>query len=521
LEKVFLIESSFEPGPLSLPDPLPNSIPECHQLILQMHNRILELEKQKRRRDRTIHGPRSAQVDKDSLAGEGKEIYEQTCKSVDAEKNKRGQPSSPGHAGGGRNAPNYADDEETIRHEETDACKLDCPDCGVARKFFGFRVSYQLDYIPGKYKRIKHVEYSYRCAHCLGNIITKTKPLQPIDKGYPTARFLAHVINSKIRRHLPNYRQESEMKALNIPVDRSNLSRWQMQSADELQIIVDRMHELILESRVIESDETNLPFIRKGAGRTITGKLSIYRGDETRPYNLYNFTENGKAENHTKFLEGFKGHLLTDGTAVFNGVLANGAISANCWAHVERYFEDAKQAEEELADYALGIIKSIFKIESLVMTLPESERVALRQQHTKPLLDEFKIWLDAQSKIAAPTSLADAIAYTLNRWTALTQFLDQGFLKAHNNDSENGLRPAVLGRKNWLFAGSVRGGKATATLMSLVQTCLRLGIEPFEYLTDVLTRLPSTPTSSIDQFLPDQWKLLRAQPTKASTEQAS
>ncbi|MCI0559748.1 MAG: transposase, partial [Nitrososphaera sp.] len=235
----------------------------------------------------------------------------------------------------------------------------------------------------------------------------------------------------------------------------------------------------------------------------------------------------GKGENHTKVLRGYKGFLLTDGTAVFNGVLSNkkekriGATSVNCWAHVERYFEDAKQAEDKLADYALGVIKSIFKIESFVITLPENERVPIRQKMTKPLIDDFKIWLDQQNIEAAPTSLADAVRYTLNRWPALCQFLNHGFLKVHNNDSENGLRPVVLGRKNFLFAGSAAGGQTAAILTTFVQTCLRLDIEPFEYLKDVLTRLPGTPISQIDQFLPDRWKALKEQSQTGSLEKAS
>jgi hypothetical protein len=270
-----------------------------------------------------------------------------------------------------------------------------------------------------------------------------------------------------------------------------------------------------------------MPFIRKGTGHTVTGKNSLYRGDATRPYNIYNFSENGKAENHIKMLAGYRGFLLTDGAPVFNGVLANekegreGATAVNCWAHVERYFEDAKRAEEELADYALGIIKSIFKIESFAMTLPEGERVAVRQSMTKPLLNKFKLWLDEQESTAAPTALADAVQYTLNRWPALCRFLEHGFLKVHNNDSENGLRPVVLHRKNSLFAGSAAGGRATAILNSFVQTCRRLKIDSFEYLKDVLTKLPGTPINQIDQFLPDRWKALKEQSTEQTARQVS
>jgi hypothetical protein len=162
-----------------------------------------------------------------------------------------------------------------------------------------------------------------------------------------------------------------------------------------------------------------------------------------------------------------------------------------------------------MADYALGIIKSIFKIEDLVMTRPEQDRVAIRQRMTKPLMDNFKCWLDQQELSAAPTAFKDAIQYTLNRWPALCQFLNHGFLKAHNNDCENALRSVVLGRGNWLFMGSADGGQTAAILMTFIQTCRRLKIDSFEYLNDVLTRLPNTPLSEINQFLPDRWKTAR------------
>ncbi len=143
------------------------------------------------------------------------------------------------------------------------------------------------------------------------------------------------------------------------------------------------------------------------------------------------------------------------------------------------------------------------------MALPENERVPLRQRLTKPLVDDFKRWLDEQQLSAAPTHFKDAVQYALNHWPALCHFLEHGFLKAHNNDCENALRPIVLGLNKWLFMGSADGGQTAAILMSFIQTCRRLKIDSFEYLTDVLTRLPGTPISQIDQFLPDRWKAAR------------
>ncbi|MCC7527091.1 MAG: IS66 family transposase [Candidatus Melainabacteria bacterium] len=438
--------------PISLPDPLPATLAASNELLIKFWHRILELEKQVRRRDRNIHGPKSARVDIDDIEGEGKEVYEKICQTVDAQREKLGQPAPPGHGGGGRKAPHFAQDERTEQHKITDAQELLCPCCNVNRTPIGFKVSYGLAYVPARYQKIKHVEYTYSCPLCKENVVTAGKPTQPVDKGYPDAGLIAHITQSKFDYHLPLYRQERILLSHGIPIARSTMSRWLKQEADEFKILYKRMQELILQCQVIESDETTMPFIRKGAGKTIKGKISVYRGDMSAPYNLYNFTEDGKGEHHKRFLPGYKGFLLSDGTAVYNQLLANleekreGATAANCWAHVYRYFEDAKKAEEHQADYALGVIKSLFKIDSLAVTLPETECVALRQRLSKPLLDDFKLWLDKQQASAAPTSFAEAVQYTLNHWKALCQYIDHGILKMHNNDCENALRSVVLGR---------------------------------------------------------------------------
>ena len=506
---------------IALPSPLPRKIAPCHTLIFQLYHRIQVLEKQKRRKNRDDFGRSSAQTSADTLEGPGKEIYDEIAAAITAEEQKRGiTTSAKAHGGGGRKAPHSAKEETTETHKISDPVELLCPCCNVARTPMGFAVSYQLEHIPVRYKRIKHVEFQYSCPKCRSNVIQASKPLQPIDKGYAGPALLAHVITSKVAHHLPLYRQEKIFANLGVPIHRSTMSRWLKQAADELTVIYDRMRVLILQGRFIYSDGTGMPYILKGSGQTQHGCIWFFGGDVQHPYKLYLFSENESGDHPWKFLKGFKGFLLTDGTNKYNQVLESeeetraGAISAKCWAHVYRMYEDAKRAKEKLADYAMGVSKSLFRIERFALTLSEKECVAVRRQYSKPILDRFKIWLDEQKDTGAPTSLADAVKYTLNHWTALMQFVDNAFLKIHNNDSENALRPVVIGRNNWMFAGSAAGGKASAVLTSLVQTCLSLGINPEEYLTDVLIRLPGTPHTKIDHLLPDQWKALRDQANK-------
>jgi transposase len=273
-----------------------------------------------------------------------------------------------------------------------------------------------------------------------------------------------------------------------------------------LDIIVNRMHQLMLKSRLMQSDSTTMPVIKKGLGKTHNGSTWLYRDEK---YILYKFTETGKGEHPEKVLAGFKGILLTDGADVFNGVIRGGATKAGCWAHLFRYFEEARK-EDERADYALAIIKSLFDIERVAAQLSEEECKDLRHRLSKPKLAALKSWADEIDQSILPQApLGKGLTYLQNQWDALCLYADTGFVPSHNNASENGLRPAVLGRRNWLFAGSIEGGHTAATWMTLIHTCRRLKINPFDYLKDTLARLPATPISQIDQFLPDKWKELQ------------
>jgi transposase len=440
---------------ITIPDPLPDTIEKCHDLIRALAEYITEKQHQIRRQNRDKFGPRSAQTPGDNLTGSGKDVYDKTKQSIKDEKASRGIPEEADttHSGGGRTIPTLGDNEQIIKHELTGSALL-CPCCSTERTTIGFNVSLQLEYIPAKFKRIKHVEFNYSCPNCRGNIATATKPYQPIDKGYAGPGLLAHIITSKMAYHLPLYRQEQIFNSLGFPIKRSTLSRWLKQCADELTILYDLMRSRALMGRIIFNDETGMPFILKGNGKVAGGSIWIFGGDDEHPYNIYKFAKHGCGTTIEEFLSGFFGVVLTDGTSKLDEFFktkdkdGKSATSARCWAHVYRYFEDARHAEEKEADHALGVIKSLFLIDSLALTLPEDECVALRQKLSKPLLDKFKIWLDEQKLSAAPTSLLKAVKYTIGLWPGLLEFLNHGFIKLHNNDSENALRSVVLGRRN-------------------------------------------------------------------------
>jgi transposase len=510
------------------PDYLPDNLPECHKLIKdlradvkrlsavadtvsQLEQRLAELEKQLRRRNRMIFGQRSAKVNAESLTGTGKAVYDNYKAELDEERAKlQLLPDEKFHGGGGRNIPTGGVVERTIEHKITDSATLACPCCGKQRQLFGFKPSYQLDVLKTVFQLLKHVEYKYACSDCEGQVIAAQKPFQPIDKGFPAPGLIAHVGVAKFDWHLPLYRQERIYRAQGLPIARSSMSRWLKGGADMLDLIVGRMHQLALSSRLIQSDATTMPVIKKGLGKTHQGYTWLYRDER---YIVYDFTESNKGDHPERMLAGYKDVLLTDGASVYNGVIDEGATRAGCSAHAFRYLEDARKEDPEQVDYALAIMKSLFDVESIGKHLTEDHRKSLRQRYSKPRLEALRAWVDEQAPFVLPkTAMGEAITYLQNQWNALSHYASTGFVPSHNNASENGLRPAVLGRRNWLFAGSVEGGRTAAVWMSIIQTCRLHEIDPFEYLKDVLTRLPSTSTGQIDQFLPDRWQELRDNP---------
>lgn len=486
---------------------LPDNLNDCHNMIRELFARVAELEKQLSRRNRAAFGRKSAKVNSSLLTGTGKAIHDQTTDELDDEKQRLNLvPDDEKKGGGGRSAS--SDQLETRKEEhKIDASELPCPCCGEPRAVIGFDVSFQIEFVRSLFENIQHIMFKYACKKCGGEVISAKKPYQPIDKGKAGPGLLAKIATDKFWLHLPLYRQEQVFVAQSIPIGRSAMSRWLAEIADLVSPILKRMSQLILKSRVIQSDATKLPVIKKGLGKTHQGVVWVYRGDESNPYVVYDYSDTEHALYPERVLNGFKGILQTDGTNKYNGIIKDGATAARCWAHVHCDFEDAWKSDPVSAEFPMGVIKSIFDIERVAKTLSDAERKDLRQRLAQPKLRLLKDWLDQQHEVEPPKGkLGEAISYTLNHWQGLQVYLEFPFVEISNNASERSIKPLVIGRRNWLFSGSEEGGKTAATLLSLIETCKRLDINPFDYLKDVLTRFPSAKTSQVDDFLPDVWK---------------
>ena len=413
-------------------------------------------------------------------------------------------------------APRGALPAHLPRHDVThDIDKSSCPCCGGALHAAGETVSEMLDWVPASLRVIRIRRPKYGCRGC-GSIHQAPAPERTIAKGLATPSLHAQVLIAKYCDHTPLYRQSQIFARMDVPLDRSTLAGWVGGSCWWLEALQERIAAHILRSSKLFADDTPVPVLDPGRGRTKTGRLWVYVRDDRPwlgpdpPAALYRFSPDRKGERPAAHLAGFAGVLQVDGYQGFERLTENGTIVlAACWAHTRRKFYDVFEATQSpIAGQALERIGKIYEIEAEIRGKPADERRIVRQAQSRPLVDAMKLWLEQEhERIPGRAKLAEAIRYALNRWDALTRFIDDGRIELDTNPVERAIRPIALGRKNHLFAGSDGGGARWATVMTLIETCKLNGVEPYAYLTDVLTRMvEGHPAAKLDELLPWNWK---------------
>ena len=422
---------------------------------------------------------------------------------------KKESKSNTSNANGRRQLPNDLR-RERVEHdvpEDQRACKC----CPLKMQRMGKVVTEQLEFKPGELYVIEHVRIKYGCQRCKGDIVTAPLPPQPIDKGLPGAGLLTEVIINKYQDHLPLHRQEQRFARFGIDLSRSTLCDWVMQCAFLLQPIVELMKtEALLPGIRIFTDDTTVPVLAKG--KTHTGRLWVYVGGgrENPTCVIYDYTSSRRQSGPQNFLKGYRGYLQADAYAGYDILYKSGeVIEVGCWAHARRKFVDIIKAAKEpsLADSAVEFIGKLYEEERRAKHLTPLQRKYYRRRYSKPILKRFYRWLKMHQNETLPKSpIGQAIAYALNHWRALNNYCRDGILNIDNNTAERAIKPVVLGRKNYLFAGSHDGAKNAAILYSIIETCKLNGINPFAYLKDVLTRLPTTLNKDLNQLLPYHWK---------------
>jgi len=394
-----------------------------------------------------------------------------------------------------------------------------CPYCQGKLHEMSTQVRQELKVIPAQVKVVKHVQYIYACRRCEKEEITTPiikaempRPILPGNLASPSA--LAYIMDQKYTNSLPLYRQEQQFSRLGIDLSRQTMANWLLAAADPwLKIIYDRMHEHLVKRDILHADETILQVLKE-PGRLAESKsyMWLYRTGRDGPaIVLYDYQTTRASKHPDNFLSGFKGYLQTDGYSGY-GKLASVTL-VGCLAHARRKFTDALKvlpAEQKdkavAANIGLDYCNKLFAIERQLKDMSNQERYEKRLDLSKPLLDEFHVWLKRQRQQTLPKStFGQAITYCLNQWDVLNTFLLDGRLEIDNNRAERSIKPFIIGRKNFLFSNTPRGARGSAIIYSIIETAKENNLKPYDYLVYLFEQLPNIDTSdqtAIDGLMP-------------------
>jgi transposase len=394
-----------------------------------------------------------------------------------------------------------------------------CPDCGGKLKLLGEDISEILEYVPERFKVIRQVRPKLACA-CCERIVQAAAPSRPIERGVAGPGLLAHVLVSKYCDHLPLYRQSEIYAREGVELKRSTLADWVGGTSRLLAPLVEALRRHVMAANKLHADDTPVPVLEPGNGKTKTGRLWTYvrddrpAGDTLPPAVWFRYTPDRKGEHPRADLSSFTGTLQADGYAGFEQIYEAGRIhEAACWAHVRRKFYDLHAAHRSpVAAEAMERIGALYGIEKEIRGRPPEQRHEVRNARARPLLESLKGWLEATlGKLSNKSDTARAVCYALGRWDALLRYCDDGRIEIDNNAAERALRVVALGRKNYLFAGSDAGGERAAAIYSLTRTAELNGLNPEAYLRDVLARIADHPVNRIEELLP--WNVATSLPS--------
>lgn len=485
--------------------PLPADVPNCHRVIWELFDALLasraETEQQRQEKAELIRrcfAPRRERFDDPAqgklFESEGPAeaeaaeappapAAEEEPPAAPPKKRRRGRRRFPAHFPRVRR-----------EHQLSEAERL-CPCCGKLRKVIGEEVSEQLDYVPGHYQVIEHVRFKYACEGCEEHVAIAPKPPQPIEKGAAASGLLAHIGTSKFGDHLPTYRQEEISDRHGWMIPRTTQCGWLRQMSGTLVLLVALMAARVLRSRKIHTDDTRVPVILPGAGKTKTGYFWAYCGDDQHRYSVYDFTLSHCRDGPAWWLRGYRGYLQADAYGGYDGIAIQSegrVILVSCGAHIRRRFFTQRTLAPEVACAALAWFRRLYQWERQWKDFADDQRYALRQEHAVPLLAQFHEWLVRTEPHLLPKSkIGEAVSYALHQWESWSRYCEAGFLSIDNNLSEQMVKPCAMGRKAWLFLGSQEGGATAAVLYSMTGSAKRNRAHPFFYLRDVLDRLPA------------------------------
>ena len=396
-----------------------------------------------------------------------------------------------------------------------------CPDCGGRLRVLGEDVAEMLEHVRACFKVIRHVRPKMSCDAC-DRIVQAPAPSRPIDRGLAGPGLLAHVLVSKYADHVPLYRQSEIYSREGVDLDRSTLAGWVGATSELLAPLVEAVRAHVMSASKLHADDTPVPVLAPGNGRTKIGRLWTYvrddrpSGDTSAPAVWFAYSPDRKGENPRQHLKHYKGALQADAFAGFQQLYEGGTINeVACWAHARRKFHEIHIAHASpTTAEAIERIAALYTIEAEIRGSTPEMRRSVRQARAKPLLDSMGTWMeDTLAKLSRKSDTAAAIRYATSRWQALTRYVDDGHLEIDNNAAERALRVVALGGKNYLFCGSNAGGERAAAIYSLLGSAKLNGLDPELYLHQVLERIADHPITRIADLLPWNLTLARTEDT--------
>jgi len=493
---------------------LPNDSDTLKQMVLTLLGRIDDLNGQLYYLQRQLFGKKSEKLNPaQRLLFEN--LYDEVKAKVDEQKpskakavKKRKNAHHKGRKPLPADLPRKVIEIEPSKEEKT------CLKCDADKEVIGTEVTEVLEYVPASFFVKQYVRYKYCCKMCESDISIGPLPPRAIDKGIAGKGLLAHIITSKYCDHNPLNRLEGIFKRHGVDINVSTMCDWVGKSADLLWPLVKRMHKKILQSPKINTDDTPIPIkSKKRKGSTYNGYLWAYIDDQKNV--VFDFTPTRSREGPIKFLGNYSGFVQADAYSGYDEFFRKGkATEIGCNSHARRKFEYALDSDPVRAARMMVLWGRLYEIESRAKKekYNRAQLLKARQDEAKPILAEIKIVLDEYKNQVLPKSpMGKAITYSLNQWDALIRYIDDPMLDIDNNLSERTLRMVVIGRKNYLFAGSEAGAHRAAIIYSLVASCKMNEIDPFRYFRDVLTRVSTHPADKIDELLPNEWKKLNAE----------
>lgn len=489
---------------------LKEKIHTSNKIIEQKNHYIVQLEEALKQQRQTLFGASSEKLSTDQLGlfNEAETIE----KAVDPAENvvttvvsharqKKPRVSIPTDLPREDIIYDLADDQKTCPHDGTDLACIGSDD------------HEQLDIIPAQVKVIRHKRLKYACPCCHQHIVTAKKLKQPIEKSIASPGLLAFVATQKYCDALPLYRQSEIFKRLGIELDRSNLANWMIKSGEIVQPLINLLQDHLLERSLVHMDETTVQVLNEPS-KTAQSKsyMWLMASFTNNPITLFHYDPTRRQQVPIDLLDSSVNALMIDGYEWYQKACDDYTIKRlGCWAHARRKFIEAKNIQPKgktgKADQALTWIQKLYLIEKQIKDDPPERRYQIRQQQAQPIIDNIEEWLQKSLLHVPPkTALGKALTYLHNQWDRLIGYLDDGTYPIDNNLAENAIRPFAIGRKNWLFANSQAGAKASANLYSLIQTARANELNPYEYLKQIFKELPNAQrVEDIEKLLP--WNL--------------